>query len=149
MGFVACAGLTMMRQEERPLRTIILVMVNTPVRRGMVLKIGMEGSDLRHLLLLRSRTELPKRMSGNVMRRLLEGRNFRQRRFKEGPCRLMSAVGQRASPCVCSCTAALLPEEAVFNFRIDLVEPMLCALRSIPAPPEFSLEISNALLGCA
>jgi hypothetical protein len=93
MGFVACAVLTMMRQEERPLRTIILVMVNTPVRRGMVLKIGMEGSDLRHLLLLRSRTELPKRMSGNVMRRLLEGCNFRRRRCKEGPCRLMSAVG--------------------------------------------------------
>jgi hypothetical protein len=26
----------------------------------------------------------------------------------------------------------LLPEEAVFNFRIDLVEPLLCALCSIP-----------------
>jgi hypothetical protein len=31
MGFVACAGLTMMRQEERPLRTIILVMVNREI----------------------------------------------------------------------------------------------------------------------
>jgi hypothetical protein len=139
MGFVACAGLTMMRQEERPLRAIILVLVNTPVRRGMVLKIGMEGSDLRHLLLLRSRTELPKRMSSNVTRRLLEGRNFRRRRFKEGPGQLMSAVGQRASPCVCSCTAALLPEEAFFDFRIHLVEPLLCALRAIPVRLGFSL----------
>jgi hypothetical protein len=85
MGFVARAGLTMMRQEERPLRTIILVMVNTPVRRGMVLKIGMEGSDLRHLLLLRSRTELPKRLSGNVTSRLLEGRNFPPKFDRLGP----------------------------------------------------------------
>jgi hypothetical protein len=57
---VARAGLTMMRQQERSFRTIIVVMVNTPVTSGMVLKIGMEGSDLRHLLLLRSGTELPK-----------------------------------------------------------------------------------------
>jgi hypothetical protein len=60
VGFVACAGLTMMWQEKRSLRTIIMVMVNTPLRSRMVLKIGMEGSDFRHLLLLRSGTELPK-----------------------------------------------------------------------------------------
>ena len=35
--FVACAGLTMMRQKERSLRTIIVVMVDTPVRSRMVL----------------------------------------------------------------------------------------------------------------
>ena len=35
MGPVPCAGLTMMRQEERSLRTIIMVMVNTPLRSGM------------------------------------------------------------------------------------------------------------------
>jgi hypothetical protein len=64
----------------------------------MVLKIGMEGSDLRHLLLLRSRTELPKRMSGNVTRRLLEGRNFRRRRFKEGSGRLPAAPVLRKVP---------------------------------------------------
>jgi hypothetical protein len=33
----------------------------------------------------------------------------------------------------------LLPEEAVFNFRIDLVEPLLCALCSIPVLLDFSL----------
>ena len=49
-----------MRQEERSLRTIIVVMVNTPLRSGMIPKIGMEGSDLRHLLLLRNGTELPR-----------------------------------------------------------------------------------------
>jgi hypothetical protein len=35
---VACAELTMMRQQERSFRTIIVVMVNTPVRSGMVWK---------------------------------------------------------------------------------------------------------------
>ena len=44
-----------------------------------------------------------------------------------------------ALPCHCSCPATLLPEEAVFDFRIDLVEPLLCALRSIPVPLDFSL----------
>ena len=37
VNFVACAGLTMMRQEERSLGTIIVVMINTPVRIRMVL----------------------------------------------------------------------------------------------------------------
>jgi hypothetical protein len=60
VGLVACAGLTMMRQEERSLRTIIVVMVNTPLRSGMVLKIGMEGSDLGHLLSFGVGTELPR-----------------------------------------------------------------------------------------
>jgi hypothetical protein len=56
---VAGAGPTMVRQEEPSLRTIIMVMINTPVRSGMFLKIGMEGRDLPHLLLLRSGAELP------------------------------------------------------------------------------------------
>jgi hypothetical protein len=34
---VARASLTMMRQDERSLRTIIVVMVDTPVRSRMVL----------------------------------------------------------------------------------------------------------------
>jgi hypothetical protein len=42
-----------------------------------------------------------------------------------------------------------LPEEAVFDFRIDLVKPLLCALRSIPMPLDFSFKISDALLGRA
>ena len=52
--FVTSAGFAMMRQDEPSVRTVILVMVNPPVRSGMILQIGMEGSNLRHLLLLRS-----------------------------------------------------------------------------------------------
>jgi hypothetical protein len=44
-----------------------------------------------------------------------------------------------ALPCHCSSTAALLPEEALFDFRINLVEPLLCALRRLPMPLGFSL----------
>jgi hypothetical protein len=71
----------MMRQEKRSFRTFIMVMVNTSLRR-MVLKIGMEGSDFRHLLLLRSGTELPKglsrgaRLSGSFCRAAKTWRGF-------------------------------------------------------------------------
>jgi hypothetical protein len=136
MGLVACAGLTMMRQEERSLRTIIMVMVNTPLRSGMVLKIGMEGSDLRHLLLLRSGTELPKRVSGNTTRRLLEGRIPAALGLRS-PGRLFAAVGQGAYA-----RPAALPSsryKAFFDFRINLVKPLLCALCSVPVPFGFSL----------
>jgi hypothetical protein len=47
-------GFSMMRQDERSTRTIIVVMKNRPLRSGMILQIGMEGRNLRHLLLLRS-----------------------------------------------------------------------------------------------
>jgi hypothetical protein len=39
---------------------------------------------------------------------------------------------------LCLCAATLLPEKAAFDFRIDLVKPLLCALRSIPMPLDFT-----------
>ena len=94
VGLVPCAGLPMMRQEERALRTIIMVMVNTPLRRWMVLKISMEGSDLRHLLLHRSGTELPKGhsrgerlSSGSFCQAAKTWRGFPNRPFLEGSFR--------------------------------------------------------------
>jgi hypothetical protein len=47
--------------------------------------------------------------------------------------------GKSVLPCHCSCTATRSPDVAVFDFRIDPVEPLLCALRSIPVPLDFSL----------
>ena len=40
----------MMRQDEPPVRTIVLIMINLPVRGRMILQIGMEGRNFRHLL---------------------------------------------------------------------------------------------------
>jgi hypothetical protein len=41
--------------------------------------------------------------------------------------------------CHCSCPATLLPKEAVFDFRVDLAEPLFCAPRPISVPLNFSL----------
>ena len=57
-GLTAGAGLTMVGKDEPSVRTIIVVMINRSFRSGMFLKIGMEGRDLRHLLLIRSGAEL-------------------------------------------------------------------------------------------
>jgi hypothetical protein len=46
-------GFTMMRKQEPSVWTVILVMINLPVGTGMILQIGMERRNLRHLLLLR------------------------------------------------------------------------------------------------
>ena len=61
---------------------------------------------------------------------------------KRRPGRLMRQqllCQEAALPCRCSCTAALLPEEAFFDFRINLVEPTLCALCSVPVRLGLSL----------
>jgi hypothetical protein len=135
VGLVACAGLTMMRQEERSLRTIIVVMVNTPLRSGMVLKIGMEGSDLRHLLLLRSGTELPRGICVvNACRFFLPG-GTSERAPPGRPYSAWTPALARG----CSCTAGFLPEEAFFDFRINRVKPLLSALCSVPMLLGFSL----------
>jgi hypothetical protein len=40
-----------------------------------------------------------------------------------------------------------LPEEAVLDFRIDLVEPLLRALGLLPVCFNLGLKLSNAILG--
>ena len=50
---VTRAGFTMMRQDECPIWAIILVMIDPPVRSGMILQIRMEGRNFSHSLLLR------------------------------------------------------------------------------------------------
>jgi hypothetical protein len=58
MDLATGARFTMVRQDERSVRTIIVVMINRPLRSGMILQFGMEGSNLRHSLLLRSGTRV-------------------------------------------------------------------------------------------
>ena len=57
--------------------------------------------------------------------------------FSVVPCSQIQFAA--ALPCGCSYTAALLPEEAFFDFRINLAEPLLCALYSVPVALGFSL----------
>ena len=57
-----------------------------------------------------------------------------------------TAAKKPALPRRYSCAAALLPEEAFFDFRINRVEPLLCALCSVPVLRGFRLQISNVLL---
>ena len=135
VGLVACAGLTMMRQEQRSLRTIIVVMVNTPLRSGMVLKIGMEGSDLGHLLSFGVALSCPEAFGVvNACRVFLPG-GTSERAPPGRPYSAWTPALARG----CSCTAGFLPEEAFFDFRINRVKPLLSALCSVPMLLGFSL----------
>ena len=72
---------------------------------------------------------------------LLVGPIVRRRQASVGEpiCGDRYSARAAALPCGCSRTAAPLLEEACFDFRINLVEPLLCALCSVPVPLDFSL----------
>jgi hypothetical protein len=45
--------------------------------------------------------------------------------------------------------SSLLSQETIFNFRVHLVEPLLCTLGSTPIRLGFSLTLSNAVFSRA
>ena len=58
----------------------------------------------------------------------------------------------RSDICLVPCYARylfFLPQKALFDFRIDLVEPLLRSLGTVPVSHRLSLQFCNAILSCA
>ena len=79
---------------------------------------------------------------------------FRQQDRHERAQSLAVILNAKSLPPICTLRSlwraapiVALPEKSIFNFRVDAMEPLLCALALLPVRRHFGLKLGNPILG--